>query len=215
MVTAGGFCALIILLLLAPTAFTTLPPSCLLPLYPSQSGGARAAWEASNASFLCNRTGPLSSFSPASSSNLVDACCLAAVAALLAFRRPEVTVGGDDGMQVVVHSVEVSGSNVLSAHSSSSVPSPLPAARILTPHSALHNLALAVHNLPLAVTFTFIYPPSASLLSSAPPLTTTPLPPQERDPIPLTVHNLPLAVTFAYFNDGNDVVRHGCAMSGA
>ncbi|CAI5510047.1 unnamed protein product, partial [Closterium sp. Naga37s-1] len=58
--------------------------------------------------------------------NLVDACCLAAVAALLAFRRPEVTVGGDDGMQVVVHSVE--------EHD------PIP---------------LTVHNLPLAVTFAF------------------------------------------------------------
>ncbi|CAI7925420.1 unnamed protein product [Closterium sp. NIES-54] len=58
--------------------------------------------------------------------NLVDACCLAAVAALLAFRRPEVTVGGDDGMQVVVHSVEERD--------------PIP---------------LTVHNLPLAVTFAF------------------------------------------------------------
>ncbi|CAI5528504.1 unnamed protein product [Closterium sp. Naga37s-1] len=58
--------------------------------------------------------------------NLVDACCLAAVAALLAFRRPEVTVGGDDGMQVVVHSVEERD--------------PIP---------------LTVHNLPLAVSFAF------------------------------------------------------------
>ncbi|CAI5508646.1 unnamed protein product [Closterium sp. Naga37s-1] len=58
--------------------------------------------------------------------NLVDACCLAAVAALLAFRRPEVTVGGDDGMQVVVHSVEERD--------------PIP---------------LTVHNLPLAVTFAY------------------------------------------------------------
>ncbi|GJP86246.1 hypothetical protein CLOP_g16291 [Closterium sp. NIES-67] len=58
--------------------------------------------------------------------NLVDACCLAAVAALLAFRRPEVTVGGDDGMQVVVHPT----------HERDPVP-------------------LTVHNLPLAVTFAF------------------------------------------------------------
>ena len=56
--------------------------------------------------------------------NLVDACALSALAALLAFRRPAVEVGGADGQQVLVHS---------------------PADR--------EPAALSIHHLPLAVTF--------------------------------------------------------------
>jgi hypothetical protein len=44
--------------------------------------------------------------------NLVDAACLAALAALVAYRKPQVSVGqGDDGEadQIVVHSPEVRG----------------------------------------------------------------------------------------------------------
>ncbi|XP_054817854.1 exosome complex component RRP45A-like isoform X2 [Prosopis cineraria] len=58
--------------------------------------------------------------------NLVDAANIAALSALLTFRRPECTLGGEDGQQVVVHPPEVR--------------EPLP---------------LIVHHLPIAVTFGF------------------------------------------------------------
>lgn len=56
--------------------------------------------------------------------NLVDACSLAALAALLAFRRPDVSIGGADGQQVTVHT---SGEK--------------------------ETVPLSIHHLPLAVTF--------------------------------------------------------------
>jgi exosome complex RNA-binding protein Rrp42 (RNase PH superfamily) len=56
--------------------------------------------------------------------NLVDACCLSALAALMAFRKPEVTVGGASGTEVIVHPPEVK--------------EPLP---------------LTIHHLPVSVTF--------------------------------------------------------------
>jgi exosome complex RNA-binding protein Rrp42 (RNase PH superfamily) len=40
--------------------------------------------------------------------NLVDAANIAALASLLTFRRPECSLGGEDGQQVVVHPPEVS-----------------------------------------------------------------------------------------------------------
>ncbi|KAK4268846.1 hypothetical protein QN277_022078 [Acacia crassicarpa] len=58
--------------------------------------------------------------------NLVDAANIAALAALLTFRRPECTLGGEDGQQVDVHPPEVR--------------EPLP---------------LTIHHLPIAVTFGF------------------------------------------------------------
>ncbi|XP_065877029.1 exosome complex component RRP45B-like [Euphorbia lathyris] len=58
--------------------------------------------------------------------NLVDAANVAALAALLTFRRPECTLGGEDGQEVIVHSPEVK--------------EPLP---------------LIIHHLPIAVTFAF------------------------------------------------------------
>ncbi|KAL8480056.1 hypothetical protein ACS0TY_026838 [Phlomoides rotata] len=39
--------------------------------------------------------------------NLVDAANIAALAALLTFRRPECTLGGDDGQEVIIHPAEV------------------------------------------------------------------------------------------------------------
>lgn len=39
--------------------------------------------------------------------NLVDAANIAALAALLTFRRPECTLGGEDGQEVIVHPPEV------------------------------------------------------------------------------------------------------------
>jgi exosome complex component RRP45 len=39
--------------------------------------------------------------------NLIDAANIAALAALCTFRRPECTVGGDDGQQVTVIDPEV------------------------------------------------------------------------------------------------------------
>ncbi|WJX22603.1 hypothetical protein P8452_11892 [Trifolium repens] len=56
--------------------------------------------------------------------NLVDAANIAALASLLTFRRPECSLGGEDGQQVVVHPPEVRD--------------PLP---------------LIIHHLPIAVTF--------------------------------------------------------------
>ncbi|KAL4856888.1 Exosome complex component RRP45B [Chlorella vulgaris] len=47
---------------------------------------------------------------------LVDACGLAALAALMAFRRPDVTVGGDDGQTVIVHPRELREPVPLSLH---------------------------------------------------------------------------------------------------
>ncbi|OAY79401.1 Protein ECERIFERUM 7 [Ananas comosus] len=58
--------------------------------------------------------------------NLIDAANIAALAALLTFRRPECTVGGDNGQEVVVHDPEVR--------------EPLP---------------LTMHHLPVAVTFAY------------------------------------------------------------
>ncbi|KAK6914490.1 Exoribonuclease, phosphorolytic domain 2 [Dillenia turbinata] len=58
--------------------------------------------------------------------NLVDASNVAALTALLTFRRPEVTLGGDDNQEVIVHPPEVR--------------EPLP---------------LILHHLPIAVTFAF------------------------------------------------------------
>ncbi|KAL9227026.1 hypothetical protein vseg_002772 [Gypsophila vaccaria] len=59
--------------------------------------------------------------------NLVDAANIAALAALMTFQRPECTLGGDDGLDVIVHSPEER--------------EPLP---------------LIVHHLPIAVTFAFM-----------------------------------------------------------
>ncbi|XP_073292402.1 exosome complex component RRP45A-like isoform X3 [Primulina huaijiensis] len=59
--------------------------------------------------------------------NLVDAANIAALVALLTFRRPECTVGGDNDQEVIIHSPEVR--------------EPLP---------------LIVHHLPVAITFAFI-----------------------------------------------------------
>ncbi|XP_042486428.1 exosome complex component RRP45A-like isoform X2 [Macadamia integrifolia] len=58
--------------------------------------------------------------------NLVDAANIAALAALLTFRRPECTLGGEDGQEVIIHPREVK--------------EPLP---------------LIIHHLPIAVTFAF------------------------------------------------------------
>lgn len=58
--------------------------------------------------------------------NLVDAANIAALAALSTFRRPECSLGGDDGQEVIVHPPEVR--------------EPLP---------------LIIHHLPVAVTFAF------------------------------------------------------------
>ncbi|XP_010266625.1 PREDICTED: exosome complex component RRP45B-like [Nelumbo nucifera] len=58
--------------------------------------------------------------------NLVDAANIAALAALLTFRRPECTLGGEDGQEVIIHPPEVK--------------EPLP---------------LTIHHLPIAVTFAF------------------------------------------------------------
>lgn len=49
--------------------------------------------------------------------NLTDACGLSALAALMAFRRPDVTVGGgEDGQAITVHSPEVREPLPLSIH---------------------------------------------------------------------------------------------------
>ncbi|XP_006647360.1 exosome complex component RRP45A-like isoform X2 [Oryza brachyantha] len=58
--------------------------------------------------------------------NLIDTANIAALAALSTFRRPECTVGGDDGQQVTVHDPEVRD--------------PIP---------------LTIHHLPIAVTFAY------------------------------------------------------------
>ncbi|GAB4856016.1 hypothetical protein Ancab_024655 [Ancistrocladus abbreviatus] len=58
--------------------------------------------------------------------NLVDAANIAALAALLTFRRPECSLGGEDGQEVVVH-----------------------------PPEAREPLPLIIHHLPIAVTFAF------------------------------------------------------------
>lgn len=39
--------------------------------------------------------------------NLIDAANIAALSALLTFRRPECTVSGDDGQEVTIHPPEV------------------------------------------------------------------------------------------------------------
>ncbi|KAG5253825.1 protein RRP45A [Salix suchowensis] len=59
--------------------------------------------------------------------NLIDAANIAALAALLTFRRPECTLGGDDGQEVIVH-----------------------------PPEEREPLPLIVHHLPVAITFAFL-----------------------------------------------------------
>lgn len=46
-------------------------------------------------------------FNNPASRNLVDAANIAALAALSTFRRPECSLGGDDGQEVIVHPPEV------------------------------------------------------------------------------------------------------------
>lgn len=58
--------------------------------------------------------------------NLIDAANIAALAALLAYRKPECTLGGENGQEVVIHDTEIR--------------EPLP---------------LIVHHVPVAVTFAF------------------------------------------------------------
>ncbi|XP_030538877.2 exosome complex component RRP45A-like isoform X1 [Rhodamnia argentea] len=58
--------------------------------------------------------------------NLVDAANVAALAALLTFRRPECSLGGENGQEVIVH-----------------------------PPEAREPLPLIIHHLPIAVTFAF------------------------------------------------------------
>lgn len=58
--------------------------------------------------------------------NLIDAANIAAVAALLTFRRPECSLGGDNGQEVIVHLPEVK-----------------------------EPISLIIHHLPIAVTFAF------------------------------------------------------------
>lgn len=58
--------------------------------------------------------------------NLIDAANIAALAALLTFRRPECSVGGEDGQEVIVH-----------------------------PPEEREPLHLIIHHLPIAVTFAF------------------------------------------------------------
>ncbi|OMO81779.1 hypothetical protein CCACVL1_12223 [Corchorus capsularis] len=58
--------------------------------------------------------------------NLVDAANIAALAALLTFRRPECSLGGEDGQEVIVHPPEIR-----------------------------EPLSLMVHHLPIAITFGF------------------------------------------------------------
>lgn len=48
-----------------------------------------------------------------SSSNLIDAANIAALAALSTFRRPECSVGGEDGQEVIVHPPEVIVLNII------------------------------------------------------------------------------------------------------
>ena len=40
--------------------------------------------------------------------NLVDAANIAALAALMTFRRPDCTVGGENSQEVIIHPLEVS-----------------------------------------------------------------------------------------------------------
>ncbi|XP_009374919.2 exosome complex component RRP45A isoform X2 [Pyrus x bretschneideri] len=58
--------------------------------------------------------------------NLIDAANIAALAALLTFRRPEISLGGEDGQEVIVH-----------------------------PPEEREPLHLIIHHLPIAVTFAF------------------------------------------------------------
>ncbi|KAK4356504.1 hypothetical protein RND71_025475 [Anisodus tanguticus] len=67
--------------------------------------------------------------------NLVDAANIAALAALLTFRRPECTLGGDDGQEVIMHP---------------------PEAHWVSNHHVREPLSLTIHHLPIAVTFAFI-----------------------------------------------------------
>lgn len=44
---------------------------------------------------------------PFGNRNLVDAANIAALAALMTFRRPDCSLGGEDGQEVIIHPPEV------------------------------------------------------------------------------------------------------------
>lgn len=46
--------------------------------------------------------------------NLIDAANIAALAALLTFRRPDCTLGGDDGQELIMHDAEVKSNLITS-----------------------------------------------------------------------------------------------------
>ncbi|GER41076.1 exosome complex component Rrp42 [Striga asiatica] len=84
--------------------------------------------------------------------NLVDAANIAALTALLTFRRPECTLGGENGQEVTIHPPE----NELSfwIRFVRSIALPYESASLL--RQTWEPLPLIIHHLPIAVTFAFI-----------------------------------------------------------
>lgn len=116
---------------------------------------------------------------------LADACGLAALAALMAFRRPDVTVGGGDDGQVRAQPSKHWGAGRtrpractrgLAAAAPAAAAAAAAAACVASGCSPLHHSTLP--------------PPSQAI---------TVHPPEAREPVPLSIHHLPLPVTFALF----------------
>jgi exosome complex component RRP45 len=97
--------------------------------------------------------------------NLIDAANIAALAALSTVRRPECTVGGDDGQQLTIHDPDVGlywtfSCSFIHQHSSSSTKH-LQLFKKKAPSKYLmfvqvrEPLPLTIHHLPIAVTFAY------------------------------------------------------------
>ena len=128
--------------------------------------------------------------------NLVDACGLASLAALMAFRRPDVTVGGGDDGQVCIDGAGSPDSWWLATGQTwgrTPIGAPVYAAPavcidrmnwLITPadHAALVCPALWWRPLlPMCCQAVTVHPPEV------------------REPVPLSIHHLPLPISFALF----------------
>ncbi|KAL6503010.1 hypothetical protein OROHE_024178 [Orobanche hederae] len=88
--------------------------------------------------------------------NLVDAANSAALAALLTFRRPECTLGGEDGQEVTIHPPEFVWDHEMSFWMRVARSIALLYKRMLQRTCMREPLPLTVHHLPITVTFAFI-----------------------------------------------------------
>lgn len=125
--------------------------------------------------------------------NLVDACCLSALAALMAYRKPEVSVGrGGDSENIFIHSPEVHIHIPLTGMHTQSTKQSRHGAQYVVVSGCIHlpcwlwfSSFMCTCDLMQHCTCTCVHCISGVL--------------QVKEPQPLSLHHLPFAVTFALF----------------